>query len=114
MERQFPDAFLIDGGSYVGDVDVGYGPARIFESCEVKKITQTVVNKKPADLAKHFDANQMLDDDIYPQIWDADEHALDACLSRFKAMQHFMGHVAENNLGMALYLARTPEPIECL
>jgi hypothetical protein len=105
----FPEAFLIDGGSYVGDVDVGYGPARVFESCEVKKITQTVVNKQAADLAKNFNANRMLDDDIYPQIWDGDDNALEACLNRFKAMQHFMRHVAENDLGLVLYLARTPE-----
>jgi hypothetical protein len=109
-----PDAFLIDGGSYVGDVDLGYGPARVFESCEVKKITQTVVNKQPADLAKNFDANQMVDDDIYPQIWDGNDGALDACLNRFKAMQHFMRHVAENDLGLTLYLSRTAETIEHL
>lgn len=102
-----PDAFLIDGGSYVGDVDVGYGPARLFESCEVRKIAQAVNSKQPADLAKHFDACQMLDDDIYPgSLWDEDSHALDACLERFTAMQHFMRHAAENGLGMTVYLAR--------
>ena len=110
----FPDAFLIDGGSYVGNVDVGYGPARTFESCEVKKITQAVINKKSTDLAKHFNANQMLDDDIYPQIWDDNHVALDACLNRFEAMQHFMSHVAENNMGMTVYLAHQAETIEHL
>ena len=107
----FPDAFLIDGGSYVGDVDVGYGPARVFESCEVKHITQTVVNKTAAELVRNFDANQMLDEDIYPQIWDGNDGtlALDACLNRFKAMQHFMHHAAKNNLGLTLYLSRTAE-----
>ena len=109
-----PDAFLIDGGSYVGDVDVGYGPARAFDSCEVKRITQTLVRKNPADLAKNFDINQMLDDDIYPQIWDSQVNVLDACLNRFTAMQHFMRHVAENDLGLTLYLSRTAETIEHL
>ncbi|WMP17559.1 YfbM family protein [Thiothrix lacustris] len=104
-----PDAFLIDGGSYVGDVDIGYGPARVFESCEVKRITQSITKKTAADLTKNFDTNQMLDDEIYPQIWDGNDHALDACLSRFKAMQHFMHHAAENNLGMTVYLSKTPE-----
>lgn len=111
---ELPDAFLIDGGSYVGDVDVGYGPARAFDSCEVKRITQTLVRKNPADLAKNFDINQMLDDDIYPQIWDSEVNVLDACLNRFTAMQHFMRHVAENDLGLTLYLSRTAETIEHL
>lgn len=105
---QFPDAFLIDGGSYVGDVDVGYGPARTFESCEVRKIAHAINSKPAADLAKQFDACQMLDYDIYPGLlWDEDNQALDACLERFAAMQHFMRHAAENGLGMAVYLART-------
>lgn len=104
---EFPDAFLIDGGSYVGDVDLGYGPARAFESCEVKHIAQALLSKTPDSLAQHFDANQMLDDDIYPQIWDGNDQALSDCLNRFKAMQHFMRHVAENDLGLTVYLQAT-------
>lgn len=107
---EFPDSFLIDGGSYVGDVDVGYGPARTFDACEVKKIAQAVNSKKPADLAKHFDACLMLDYDVYPgQLWDEDTQALETCLEQFKAMQHFLRHTAENDLGLALFLAQASE-----
>lgn len=104
---QLPDAFLLDGGSYVGNVDLGYGPARTFDSGEVKHITQALVNKTPETLRQHFDTNQMLDEDIYPPIWDGNTQALDACLKRFQAMQHFMRHVAENDLGLAVYLQET-------
>ncbi|EIJ33146.1 YfbM family protein [Thiothrix nivea] len=102
---QFPTSFLLDGGSYVGDVDIGYGPARLFDSCETRKIARNINRKTPADLAKHFDALQMLDEDVYPGLlWDEDTGALNACLERFTAMQHFLRHAAENELGFTLYL----------
>lgn len=103
----FPGAFLLDGGSYVGDIDVGYGSARAFDACEVKKIAQVVNKKTAAELKQNFDPLRMSDDDIYPPIWDKDDTALDACLERFGKLQHFLRHAVENDFGMVLYLGRS-------
>lgn len=106
----FPTSFLLDGGSYVGDVDIGCGPARIFGSCETRKIAQDISHHTAAELMKRFDPLQMLDDDIYPErLWDEDKGALNACLERFAAMQHFLRHTAENGLGLTLYLTKASE-----
>ena len=106
---KMPEAFLLDGGSYVGDIDVGYGPARLFDSQEVKMIAQSILNKKPEDLVKNFDANVMQDADVYPATWDGNEQALAACLERFAALQHFLRHTVENERGLMVYLSRDQE-----
>ncbi|MFN7098338.1 MAG: YfbM family protein [Gammaproteobacteria bacterium] len=105
---EFPASFLIDGGSYVGDIDIGYGMARTFEAAEVRSIARYLNKTHPADLAQHFDACRMLDADVYPALhWDQEPQALNYCLERFQAMQHFVRHTVENGLGMALYLQET-------
>lgn len=102
---EFPAAFLIDGGSYVGDIDLGYGAARTFAAAEVRSIARYLSKTYPADLARRFDAYQMLDADVYPALhWDQEPQALNRCLERFQAMQHFVRHTVENGLGMTLYL----------
>ncbi|GEM_PF-2714728 len=100
-----PDAFLIDGGEFVGDVDVGYGPARVFTAKEVEGIARSVLRKTRRDLTTSFDASKMLDFDIYPQIWD-NENALATCLERFSSLQAFLKNAVDNQLGMVLYLSR--------
>lgn len=109
---EFPEAFLIDGGSYLGDIDVGYGPARIFDASEVREIAHALDNTQPAMLKQRFDPNRMLDYDIYPPIWDEDTQALDTCLEHFASLQHFMRHAAENDLGMVLYLGRSEHELK--
>ena len=101
-----PESFLIDGGSYIGHIDMGYGPARAFTCEEVKTIDTMLSNKKPDDLAQRFNPYYMLDADIYPQIWDDNPSALSECLKHFKQLQYFMRHAAEDNRGMVIYLSK--------
>ena len=54
-----PEAFLLDGGSFIGSVDVGYGPARIFDIDETKAIAAMLARKQPADLAELFNPLRM-------------------------------------------------------
>ena len=101
-----PEAFLLNGGTYVGDIDMGYGPARVFDAEEVRVIAQAILDRTPADLAKNFDAPRMMDFDIYPGFWDDDKFMLDVCLQRFKALQHFLRHAVEDERGLVVYLTQ--------
>lgn len=104
-----PEAFLLDGGSFIGSVDVGYGPARIFDIDETKAIAAMLARKQPADLAELFNPLRMVDVDIYPQIWDSNPEAFDNCLHYFKKLQHFMRHAAENERGLVVYLTKVAD-----
>lgn len=100
-----PDAFLIDGGTFVGDVDIGYGPARVFTAEEAGEIAESLLRKTRRDLICNFDSNLMLDYDIYPQVWE-EETALMSCLNHFDGLQAFLQKIRANRLGMVMCLTR--------
>ena len=65
-----PLNFLTDGGNSVGDIDIGYGPARIFESSDVTTLNAALEKFSQSDLEARFDPGAMMAADIYPNIWD--------------------------------------------
>ena len=48
-----PLNFLIAEGTAVGEVDVGYGPARVLTSAQVRAIASSLAALKPEDVATH-------------------------------------------------------------
>lgn len=103
---KMPEAFLLDGGSFIGTVDVGYGPARVFDPTETQIIANMLEHKKVEDLIANFDPLQLTDVDIYPQIWDTTPNARSKCMEYFKQLQYFMRHAAENQRGLVVYLIK--------
>ena len=65
-----PLDFIVKGGRQIGDVDVGYGPARAFSSADVRVIAAALRPIGPADLEARFDPAAMSQLDIHPSIWD--------------------------------------------
>ena len=98
-ERPLPLGFLLAGGATVGDVDVGYGPARTLSAAEVRAIHAALAKQDDAALRARFDPAALAAADVYPDIWldDGDEAfaylrehlaALRACLDRAAARGH--------------------------
>jgi hypothetical protein len=65
-----PWNFIACGGAEIGDVDVGYGPARGFTRSEVQAIARALESLPAEQLAQRFDGKAMTAAEIYPQIWD--------------------------------------------
>ena len=61
-----PLNFIASGGRAVGDEDVGFGPARAFDSGEVKALAAALEALDAATLAARFDAAEMDALEIYP------------------------------------------------
>lgn len=57
-------SFLVRGG-----VQVGNAPARVFTSRETAVIHEALSALSDAELARRFDAEDMLKKEIYPKIW---------------------------------------------
>ncbi len=57
------------GGAEVGDEDVGYGPARIFDPTSVANIDNALTKFSETDLDARFDPAAMEVAQIYPNIW---------------------------------------------
>lgn len=67
-----PEGTLLAGGQPIGDVDVGYGPARAVSPEEVASFNSVLMKITDADFDSRFDARKLLDHSIYPEIWDRD------------------------------------------
>src|SRR5688572_1450142 len=58
-EGEPPLNFIAIGGIEVGDVDVGYGPARAFRNRELRIISEALEQISADDLRRRFDGHRM-------------------------------------------------------
>jgi hypothetical protein len=102
-----PLNFLVAGGTPVGDIDVGYGPGRVFRSTEVAEIHKALAGLQEDDLRKRFHPDVMMKKDIYPTIWDRDpkdDDPLGYLLEYFAALKKFVSDAADKDLGIVVTL----------
>lgn len=102
-----PLNFLMHGGVEIGDVEVGYGPARGMTGAEVKAVAGALAGIDEAFMRARFDPAQMMQLDIYPGIWDrdpADDDSLGYCMEYFSALRAFVMRAAERGAGLVISL----------
>jgi hypothetical protein len=107
LEGDPPLNFILGGGEWLGDVDVGYGPARAFKSHEVQAIAAALNGVPPESLRERFDPKTMMDDEVYPEIWDrdpAEDDTLGYLLHNYDDLRAFVRRRAERREGMLVYL----------
>lgn len=99
-----PLDFITVGGEVAGDVDVGYGPARLFEAATVKTIEEKISGISLEQLRSNYDPVEMDKLDIYPGIWERDgEEGFEYISEYFENLKAFLRNCAAHNLGMAVY-----------
>jgi Domain of unknown function (DUF1877) len=102
-----PLNFLVSGGREIGDVDVGYGPARGFTSAEVAEISQALGQISSDDLRGRFDGKRLMDAEIYPEIWDrdpAEDDTVGYLVANFDSMKALLQRAATKSSGLLVYL----------
>ncbi|MGA9525848.1 MAG: YfbM family protein, partial [Myxococcaceae bacterium] len=62
---EFPRSFIVTGGEEIGDVDLGYGPARAFRAEEVLAIHRMLQSVDGEQLMQGWDAEEMRSGEIY-------------------------------------------------
>lgn len=72
-----PYCYLMDGGTPVGDIDVGYGPAILLSKEQVKEFSDAVGTLSLEQLKQRFDPDAMTENGIYPVVWDEGDEAFD-------------------------------------
>jgi hypothetical protein len=102
-----PLDFIVKGGNEVGDVDVGYGPARAFSSADVRVIAGALNPLTRADLEQRFNPAAMSELDIYPSIWDRpreEDDTLGYLLEYYEALKEFIEGAAAQGEGLLVYI----------
>jgi|MudIll2142460700_1097286.scaffolds.fasta_scaffold34605_3 hypothetical protein len=105
-EGRHPLNFIVAGGTPIGDVDVGYGPARAYTSTEVAEIAQALQSITGDQLRAKFDSKVFFDNKIYPEIWNEPvEECLDSyLLSYFEDLKAFVLKARDDGRGLVVYL----------
>ena len=102
-----PAAFLLNWGTEVGDIDVGYGPARAFNSSQVKEINDYLSDITEEHLKERFNPQKMMEEQIYPTIWDhdpAEDDTFGYLMVFFGELKQFISNTAACGKGMVVYL----------
>jgi len=104
-EGSGPEAFIVVGGMEIGDVDVGYGPARAFKSKEVREIADKLRGIEKEALMKACDKKKFFKNEIYPEIWDEKpESCFGYVLEYFEDLKRFVVKAAENGKALIVYI----------
>ena len=100
-----PLSFLVDGGEVVSDVEIGYGPGRVFSSEEVKEIYDQLKSWTVESLKKNYDPVRMNQLEIYPAMWTEDgDEGFDYIAYFFPELKSFLADCVKHNFGMLLFL----------
>jgi hypothetical protein len=99
-----PLNFLVSEGTPVGEVDVGYGPARVLTSQQVRALAAALATVPPDDLGKRVDLKTLDDEIIYPGGWQRDGKSVDYVVSNYRDMRSLIERLAERGEGLVLYI----------
>jgi hypothetical protein len=101
-----PLNFIHRPEDWVGDVDVGLGPARAVRSDEVREIAAELESLPREKIAERFDPERMMELAIYPEIWDrdpAEDDTLGYLLAYYDELRPFMLRAADRGHGLIIY-----------
>ena len=102
-----PWTFLVSGGREAGEIEVGYGPARLFTAEETRSILAALDGLTEEQLRARFNAEEMMRLEIYPEIWDRDPaggEPLSYLMEYFDILRTFLRQAVQRQLGLVVTL----------
>jgi hypothetical protein len=99
-----PLNFLVAEGTPVGDVDVGYGPARVLTSHRVRQLATALIGIQPDEVARRVDLKRFDEEAIYPGNWQRNGYNADYVVLHYRHLREFISRTAEQGQGLILYI----------
>lgn len=99
-----PLNFLVDEGTPVGDVDVGFGPARVLTSQQVRQIARALAQIEPDEVARRVDVRKLDQESIYPGHWQRNGFGVDYVVANYRHLRDLMLRLADRGQGVVLYI----------
>jgi hypothetical protein len=96
-----PLDFIVNGGASIGDVDVGYGPARGFDSKQVRAIWSALEPLSSKDLDARYDAQRMRKLEIYACVDNLDEYLV----TYFDELRRFIEAAVKSDEALLVWLS---------
>jgi hypothetical protein len=104
LDGDEPLNFLVSEGTPVGEVDVGFGPARVLTSGQVRSIARALTPIDPDDVARRIDVRKLDEEWIYPGNWQRDGIGVDYVVSNYREMRDLIERAAAQGQGLVLYI----------
>lgn len=92
------------GGEAIGDVDVGYGPARFLEPDDVRTLADALSYISSAELLERFDPHALNDAEIYPHGWSGKGHEQEYIAGNYQRLVEFVRAAADKGDALVEYL----------
>ena len=103
-----PRGYIL-GGRPVGEINVGYGPARVLTSTEVAAFDDLLQCIPDDELSQRFNPEAMTRAEIYPEIWEraqtGEEDVLGYLVGHFDELKTFVAGARRDGMGLITYLA---------
>ncbi|MGI9147108.1 MAG: YfbM family protein [Chloroflexota bacterium] len=99
-----PLNFLAAEGTPVGEVDVGFGPARVLTSRQVSHIAAALGPIEPEDVAARVDLSAFDQEAIYPGNWRSNGFGVEYVTTNYREMRSLIQRAAERGQGLVLYI----------
>lgn len=102
-----PLNFLVLGGRPVGDIDVGYGPARALSAAETRTVHGALAQLTDDELRARFDPADMMKKQIYPEIWErdpAEDDTLAYVMEHLQTLRDSLAEAVERHYGLLVYI----------
>ena len=99
-----PLNFLVSEGTPVGEVDVGFGPARVLTSQQVSQLAGALASIEPDDVARRIDLGTFDKEVIYPGNWQRNGIGVDYVLTNYRDMRDLICRLAARGDGLVLYI----------
>lgn len=105
LNNENPLCYLESGGQSIGDIQVGWGPARAFKSDDVRRWDTALSEISEDDFKKRYDADALAAVSVYPRIWQDRDGSLDYLLHYFSKLKTVVSSASENTLGLVVWLS---------
>jgi hypothetical protein len=103
-----PLNFIINGGTPVGDEDVGHGPARVLQPLETAAVADALARIDEAALLARLDPKKLEKLGVYPGGWDQlnlrSDYELGYYLGPFRELKRVTQRAKEERLGMIVWI----------
>ncbi len=96
---------IVFGGEALGNADLGTGPARAIPAAEVAAMATVVRSIGVDELRARWDPVELQEHDIYPEIWDDGDDALNYVLDNYARLVDFFVAAARDDDAIITYIA---------
>jgi hypothetical protein len=107
-EGSFPGGFLVSAGKEIGDIDVGYGPARSFASGEVFVLQRFLDGLDRTEMRARLAALPGAAEDLYYSVaWGDDvelDKELEALTQELQNLKSFIAETTRQKRGLVIWL----------